>query len=200
MLSGKTLLQRTVEEAKKVESIGKVIVSSDSASYLDSVRGYDVEASLRPYWAATSESTAQEVLDTIEFPASCKAIVYLQPTSPLRRASHIENAIKVFEAHPNCEVVSVVKPSQYPNKMLRMRADGKLVEAMGLRGASNFNRQEFQNLYYPNGAIYILPRTESGFVFANQDRIGFIMNALTSIDVDSEDDLILAQALLENEI
>ena len=199
MLSGKTLLQLAVEEAKKVEAIDQVIVTSDSQKYLDSVSELGVQVMLRPAWASTSQATAQDVLDTIVLPSSCNAVVYLQPTSPLRRAFHIESAITLFDANPDCEIVSVVKVRQYPEKMLSKRADGKLSEALGMSGAANSNRQEFVNLFYPNGAIYILPRTDSGFAFANQDRIGFLMDYLTSVDIDTEEDLLMAEALLSNE-
>jgi CMP-N-acetylneuraminic acid synthetase len=63
---------------------------------------------------------------------------------------------------------------------------------------SNARRQDLQDVYIPNGAIYIFQIKE--FIkrnsFPSNGSIPFIMNAEDSIDIDEKEDLIKAEKIL----
>ncbi len=198
-ISGRTLIEIAYAAANSVGAIKQIVLSSDSHEYLKLLNGEKLISHIRPDWASSSSASAQDVLDSINFSPDIDAVVYLQPTSPLRKASHISEAIELFLQNPKCEVVGITEIAQHPSKVLRILENGTLKEAYSPEGFSNSNRQSLPRLWYPNGALYIIPRTDSGFQFGANSRIGFPMSKISSLDIDSEDDFRIAEALIAHE-
>ena len=80
-------------------------------------------------------------------------IVYLQPTSPLRKASQIREAIKMFKKNNSKNLISVKKIDMNIYKSLTINS-GYLKNIFNEK-YSVLNRQKFPSTYVPNGAIYI---------------------------------------------
>lgn len=194
-----SLLELAVEAALMVKGLDQVFVSSDSQHYLEIAERAGAKVELRVASAATSTATAQDVIDSTESIREFDRLVYLQPTSPLRKAFHIEQALELSNRHPGLSVVSVTTLKQHPEKILKLDESGQLQEISAIAGASNSNRRTSDNLVYPNGAIYILERNEPyGFSFSQSPKLGYFMGSIDSVDIDSDDDFRLAKVLFEH--
>ena len=125
-------------------------------------------------------------------------VVLLQPTSPLRRAEHVDAAIEMVLQTGADSVVSVVKvPHQFtPVSVLRLE-DGRL-RPYGDE-PSVTRRQDKPTLYARNGPAVLVTRTTvltKGGSLYGEDSRPLIMDAQASVDVDTVWELELAEFFL----
>ena len=123
-------------------------------------------------------------------------IVYLQPTSPLRKASHIREAIKMFKKNNSKNLISVKKIDMNIYKSLTINS-GYLKNIFNEK-YSVLNRQKFPSTYVPNGAIYIFLVKNFLKNISHKGGIAFIMNETDSIDIDEYRDLLNAREISIN--
>lgn len=188
---GQPLLSRAVRSALEAGIFDEVWVSSDSERYLDLALQEGASVHLRNHWAATSEATAQDALDDFLEASRFQSVTWLQPTSPLRSPVHIRKAMEVFTQSETCGVMSVTRLKQLPEKTVQLDAAG-LIEVSG----NPFQNRQGMDLerYYPNGAIYILPKLLDGkFSFSETRFKPYFMSGLSSWDVDFEEDFELGE-------
>lgn len=194
-IAGISLLERALRSALHSGIAMDIVVTSDSAYYLDTlahIRGFMPH--LRPLSASTDTATAQEVIDSIPGLSTYDHLIYLQPTSPFRGPNHVKSAYSLAKSHPGCSVVSVTLLNQYPNKSLQLK-NGYLEEVAAEKGMSNSNRAS-ETFFYPNGAIYVLPiGADQKFSFSRDPKLPLYMSRLESIDIDSLEDYELAEAV-----
>ena len=106
MLHGKPLLAWTIEAALNVDDIQDVVLSTDSEHYAQIGREYGAWVPfLREAKFATDDaslmSSIQHTLDRLAKEGKAyDVVVVLQPTSPLRTANHIREALNLFLAKP----------------------------------------------------------------------------------------------------
>lgn len=205
--AGKPLLEYTAEAALGANCLDRVILSTDDAAIANVGRECGLEVPfLRPAELATDHANSLGVivhaLDWLESQGTVvDAIVLLQPTSPLRTAHHIRQAVALFQSQKPDALVSVVEvPHQYnPNALMRLEQD-VLVPVVD-PSEMILRRQEVKPLYARNGpAILIL--------HPNQIRCGsfytgvtapFVMSQRDSLDIDTKEDLNLAASRLSSE-
>jgi N-acylneuraminate cytidylyltransferase len=127
-----------------------------------------------------------------------KLVVLLQPTSPFRTSSDINAALDIFFQNDCDSVISVVETTHPPywNMVVNKSYLQPLFDQASLRK----RRQDLPKTYLPNGAIYIanaetLQQTHSFFTPKIKP---YIMPAERSIDIDSEFDLLFAEALMKH--
>jgi CMP-N-acetylneuraminic acid synthetase len=110
------------------------------------------------------------------------AICLLQPTSPLRTTEDINNAIKLF--------IESGASSLYSGYYMGIKHKNKVYD-------KHTSEKHFQR----NGAIFIAKREliEQGKLW-DDDAIEFEMPLSRSIDIDTMDDMFIAEALLEKRI
>src|SRR5438105_2614309 len=90
-LAGRPLLAWTVAAARDSASLDRVVVSSDDAEILELARSLGVETIVRPDELGADETPMRAVVEhALGELAGCEVLVLLQPTSPLRRAEHID--------------------------------------------------------------------------------------------------------------
>lgn len=201
---GKPLIQYTLDEAAKSNYIDKIHISTDSFEIAEKVKslGYEVER-LRPEVFARDESQTIDVLiDVLTYYKSLdlqfEIVVLLQPTQPLRKATHIDEALSHY-IHNNYEgLVSVSLVEQHPILMRSLSKEGRLNPI--LSSISTVRRQDFDEFYIVNGAIYInsvddvLKR-----VSLNDNPIPYIMDGdYSNIDIDDFEDLERLRLVLKN--
>jgi CMP-N-acetylneuraminic acid synthetase len=124
-------------------------------------------------------------------------IAYLQPTSPFRSGEHIKQALTIADNHKSKSCVSICKVKQHPSKIVSAYMDSIEPWADSKMAGLTSNRQSLPALYLPNGAIYVFPlyRFRETMTFPIMGS-GFLeMDEYSSIDVDSEFDFSVAQAL-----
>jgi CMP-N-acetylneuraminic acid synthetase len=202
--AGRPLLAYTCEAALGSRRLDRVLLSTDDEDIAAVGRECGIEAPFRrPSELAGDETPMVAVLQHAmswldaqgNYP---RVLVLLQPTSPLRRAHHIDEAIDLFQASGADSVVSVTEiPHQYsPASALRM-VDGRLVPYQeGQRLV--LRRQDKPRAYARNGpAVLVVARdvVEQGKLYGPETR-GYLMPREASIDIDDTFDLAEAECLL----
>ena len=199
-LAGKPLIIWTIEAAKNSKYIDHCVVSSDDQEIADVSQRFGADVLLRPAELATdSASSVDVVLQAIEKEKqNYDYVILLQPTSPLRTAHHIDEAIELlFEKNADA-IVSVCESNHSPlwantlpddlsmNGFIREEVEGK-------------RSQDLPKFYQLNGAIYIiatkkLQETQSFVVGSNG--YAYIMKSRDSIDIDTDLDFELVNLLI----
>lgn len=204
-LAGKPLIAYSIDAALQIAPATNVIFSSDSEKYRDIARECGLPVSYkRPASLATDTSGSREViLDAMDY-ADKKGIAYdcvilLQPTSPLRTAEDISNALELYSDNIDM-VVTVTEASSNPyyncfetdpqTGVLKIsKGDGLLTR-----------RQDAPPAYEFNGAVYVInPASIRKMPLgAFPKRIPSVMPKERSIDMDSPLDWKLAELIITN--
>lgn len=193
-LAGKPLLRWTVEAALAAETLARVVVSTDDDG-IAAAAGCEV---LRrpPELAADETPMLDVVLHALAELGPVDAVCLLQPTSPLRRAEHVDGAVRLFEETGADGVVSVVPvPHQFlPGSLMRIE-EGRLV---ALDQDAPTRRQDKPALWARNGPAVLVVRAtglaERGLY--GGDVRPYEMALEDSVDVDDPRDAAVADALL----
>lgn len=203
-LCGKPLLSYTCEAALASSLLESVIVSTDDPEIADVADQSGIRQILHraPQLAADDTPMIDVVRDTAaqldERDIPWRVIVLLQPTSPLRNATHIDAALTLMAKSSAATIVSVTPvPHRFvPESLMVLDERGILVPLKP--GDPVTRRQDKPRLYARNGpAILAVSRStlEAGRLYGDPT-VGYIMSANDSVDIDDEDDLRLAAFLL----
>jgi CMP-N-acetylneuraminic acid synthetase len=125
------------------------------------------------------------------------AIALLQPTSPLRRADHIDAAIDLLERSQADSVVTVVEVPHQFNPTSVMRVDGGKLRPF-LEGPTTTRRQDKPLVFARNGPAVLGVRASvltAGSLYGDDCR-PLPMAPEDSVDIDTAWDLRLAEFLL----
>ena len=205
LLGGRPLIAYTVDAALASGALTRVVVSTDDQDVATVARtlGADVPF-LRPVHLAGDDTPMLNVL--VDLVASLDRsegyrpdiLVLLQPTSPFRRAKHIDAAIDLLTRSGADSVVTVVPvPHQFAPTSLMQLQDGRLVPYV--EGPAPMRRQDKPRLFARNGPAVVAVRThvvtEQGTLYGSDTR-GMVMTREDSIDIDDAFDLDLAELLL----
>lgn len=197
VLNKKSLVEIAILESLKSKHIDKLIVCSDSYKINKIASKFHCIPSIkRPNHLSNDNSKS---IDLVKYYSKQYSnydfILLLQPTSPFRKFSQIDEAIKIIINKKLQSLVSIGKinfPKSWINKKKEFH---KFV---------NLNNFKDKNQYYkPNGAIYILENT----LIKNKNTKGFYFNhtffyemdKISSIDIDENTDYLLSKQL-ENKI
>ena len=205
-LDGKPLLAYTIEAALDSGMFAEIHVSTDSNDYAEVAKEYGAKVPfLRPVELATDESdTSQTVRYVIKTYKSLgwkfDTIALLQPTSPLRRATHIKEAYNLYIKNNANSVMSVCEVEHSP------LWSNVLPENFSLKDfilpENDLRRQDLPTYYRQNGAIYI----EDVDLIINRGNLlgdasyAYIMDKRSSIDIDDDIDFAIAELLLKNTV
>ena len=202
-LNNKPLIHYTIHAAKKSKYIDEVYVSSNDKKILEYASSQKVNIINRPDHISKSTSHSRHAVihfinKILKKKKGKTLIIFLQPTSPLRNTKHIDNSInKVIDN--NKSLVSVCKIDGGLLKSLKINSKG-LVEPIFSERILTKRRQDIESIYKINGAIYIF--TVSQFLknknFPIKNSQPFIMNDISSIDIDNDSDLNIAKKYISN--
>jgi CMP-N-acetylneuraminic acid synthetase len=193
-LAGKPLLRWTIEAAQAAPSVSRLVVSTDDPAIAAEAERAGAEVLDRPSRLAADDTPMLDVVRHAVDALAPEVVVLLQPTSPLRRAEHIEAALALLADSGADGVVSVVEvPHAFePGSLMRLEGE-RLVRA----GDSAPRRQDKPALLARNGpAVLALRADRIGDDLYGGDLRAYVMEADASVDVDSEEDLRLAELLL----
>lgn len=203
MLAGKPMIAWTIEAALASGRLERVILSTDDEEIAETARRLGAEVPfMRPAVLsgddAPSIAVMEHVLGWLERNDGLPDyMLLLQPTSPLRTAEDVNNAIALATNHNSDSVVGVTECSPHPFLARTIREDRTLDEFFKTEHRV-YRRQDFPPAYAINGAIY-LNRPKS--LRATRTLIppgahAYIMPPERSIDVDSLWQFDIADALL----
>ena len=203
-LGGKPLIQHTFEKAKSSSLLSDVHLSSDSNKIIDFSKKNGIKALYRrPLSLSGDKAAAIDVimfhLDWLEKNKNIlvENIVYLQPTSPIRKNNLIDKVIKKFESKNSNSLVTICECSQHPYETIRIVKD-KVVEFQNIKSFSR--RQDFPNYYFITGSIYLfnvenLVKTKK---IINSDTDYFLTSIEEGLDIDNLLDFKIAECLLNS--
>ena len=202
--NSKPLIYWTIKEALKIKEINKVIVSSDSKKILNISKNYGIKYFIkRPKNLSRDKSSSWDVVKHVikmlkKNNEKYKNIILLQPTSPLRKASHILEAIRIYKNKNLNGLISLTtteKPISWnfsTNKNLDMKFFKKF--------KNFYKKNKIKYDVIINGAIYIF-KTElikkKNFFYKKKVQ-GYLMKREFSVDVDNYADLKLANFFLKH--
>lgn len=192
-ICGKPLIQYSIDAARECLYIDKVLVSTDSPqiSEIAQMCGADVPF-LRPgILSGDYAKTIDVLLHAIDFLKTegkqFDILVLLQPTSPLRKGSDIQEALEMYMEKGEKGVVSVSEVGISP-VLLRTFENGQMLHVV--QSESTVRRQDMKKCYAVNGAIYINKISELTVnTSLNDNPIGWILERQRAIDVDEKNDL-----------
>ena len=198
-IKGKPLIYFTIREAKKVQNISKILVSTNSRKIVNIASQYGVTVPfLRPNKISKNNSSMLSVIKhAINFYEKkgffFDYILLLQPTSPIRKSFHIKNAIHKISKNKSINgLVSIekAKPLQW---MGRIDLNGRFLK--------HTKNQRKEANYVLNGAIYIFNKLNflSFGKIPDENVLPYIMSNIDSIDIDDNIDLEYVKLLMKNE-
>src|SRR5262245_30486631 len=100
-LSGRPLLAYTCDAARESARITRIVVSTDSEAIASAAETFGATPLMRPEALAADDTpmigVVRHALDALEASGyGPEIVVLLQPTSPLRRAEHIDGAVDLL--------------------------------------------------------------------------------------------------------
>ncbi len=199
-LAGRPLLAHTIEQARATPRIGRVVVSTEDPEIAAVARDCGAEALMRPAELAGDEAPSEAALvHALDVLAERdgwepELVVFLQATSPLRRADDIARAVATLR-HEGADSLF----SACPVHGFVWRQNGGELRALTYDPAARPRRQEIGDDLLENGSIYVF---KPWVLRRHGNRLGgkiavYPMDPLDSFQVDEPGDLELMERLLE---
>ena len=203
-LGGHPLVAHSILAAKHAGLIHEVFVSTDDTAIASTARRYGAEVIRRPAELSTNTAPTEPALihavERIEAITGRQVsiVVMLQPTSPLRRAARIDQAVELM-LRSGCDSVVGVTPQIDYYFLGDIDDSGRL--QLGYDPNNRLRTQDIPPRYRENGAVYAMTRKQ---LMQRKCRIGgdvraLIMEDVESIDIDTEFELQLCNFVMTTE-
>ena len=204
-LNGKPLIAWTIEAALQSNAFDKVYLSSESKKIVSIAKKYGAEIPFirQKSLADDSVHSVYVVIDLLEwffkkYNYYPEYVAMLLPTSPLRQPNQISESLSIIKRKKYSSLVSIVDLGIHHTN-IRHFQNKNLIRTFQNKNP-NEQRQDSNNLYSVNGSIFIaksevLLRNKT---FHNNNCHGYIMDKLTSIDINSKEDLKFADSVMKN--
>jgi CMP-N-acetylneuraminic acid synthetase len=200
-LGGRPLLAHTIQAALEAAQVDATVVSTDDDEIAEVALRLGAGLVRRPAELATSEAPTepalQHAVSVVEqrTGSAVEVVVMLQPTSPLRDARRIDQAVELLLA-TGCDSVASVTPDRGYYFLGELDAEGRL--ALGYDPRNRLRTQEIPPRYRENGALYAMTRAQ---IMERGCRLGSDVRALVlteeeGVDIDHPVDLLLCESLL----
>ncbi len=205
VFAGKPLIAHTIDVSKKSRHITRTVVSTDSKRIADVAKTCGAEVPfLRPSEFSGDHAKITDaivhLLQTMraEMNYRPEVIVLLQPTSPLRTALDVDNAIDLLLTRGAPAVVSVCRTEQL---LFTKDEKGKLLMVSDEVFLHSSNRQELKDTYKLDGSmVYALPTEvflkEKSFL--PNGTIGYEIPRWRAVDIDEPQDFLVGELVFEN--
>jgi len=197
-LNGRPLIAYTIDAAKTSSAVDRVVVSTDDQEIADVAAAAGAEVPfIRPAELAKDDTPTEPVLihALTELDEEFDQFVLLQPTSPLRTAKHVTEAV---EKYISSDATSLLSVHQSKNYRWQYTDEGATQINYG---GDRSRRQEKQPEFTENGAIYI---SEVDVYLQTENLMGgktelYEISERSAVDIDTPFDLWLAEKILQYE-
>ena len=195
-INGKSLVEHTINQAKKCKLFSRIILSSNSIKILQIGKRKKIMALFRPDNLATDHSTMETALMHMIkklYKNNNKRlfIVILQPTSALRKVKTIKKFISICIKNKYQNALSV---SEIQHNIGILKKDKKFTPLVNLNKRRRQNRKKF---IFENSSLYFCEKNnflKEKKIFAN--KWNFIMTEFyESIDINEISDLKVSRLL-----
>lgn len=193
-LNGKPLIHWTIQASLDSKYIEDTLVTSDSDEILNISKDFEKVLLLkRPDAISNDYASSIEVVNHViqnlkkDFYTH---LILLQPTSPLRSAMDIDNAIEAFTSLNGESLISVKKIDNKYLKVFYKKNNTSIKSAYNNKFPFT-RRQDLPDAFMSNGAIYIIGidaflKAQS---FETEHTLFFEMDEIKSQEIDSMEDL-----------
>jgi CMP-N-acetylneuraminic acid synthetase len=211
-LGGYPLIAYSIAAGLAAKSITRLIVSTDDEAIARVAREYGAEVPfMRPAEHSQDKTpdlpVFKHALEWLKEHESYEPdiVVQLRPTSPFRRVHQIDDSVRLLVEHPDADAVrTVCIPFQNPFKMWRVTENGWMQPVGSELGIAhepyNQPRQALPEIYWQTG--YVDTCRADTIKIKNSMTGGRILPLVIDpgdwIDIDSPDDWLRAERLLEN--
>lgn len=207
LLQGKPLIYYTLEVAKDLTDDSSICVTTDDESIISKVVEFGLSVPFtRPVdLAADTSGMDGVILHALDYydnkGINYDTVVLLQPTSPLKKAHHVKEALALYNDSLDM-IVSVSETDANPYYVLfEENSNGFLRHSKEVDGIHR--RQDAPHVYQYNGAIFVinaqslrLSKSLSNFKKVKK----YIMHRNVSVDIDNQLDWGLCEYILNNKL
>jgi len=205
-LGGKPLIAYTIEAAREAQLVGDFIVSTDCEEIAAVAKAFGADVPfIRPSQLATdsadSLSVVRHALNFMEEKRGSMydAVVLLQPTTPFRKPSLIDRALRLLSESKLDSVVSVVDVgASHPYRMYSICQNGVLAPFVDGVDDPMMPRQKLPQVYIRSGDIYATRRScllEQKSLIGRRSG-GLIIDPEYAVNIDEPMDLEVARLKL----
>lgn len=163
IMNGKPLISWTLDKAKKSEYLDKIFISTDSEEIADVCNNDGVEVNeLRPKeLAEDTSSTVDVLLYTLDYLENMNDVfdylLLLEPTSPLRKDTDIDEIIKKCVENPQADgVISLGKIHLEHPSIVKKISDEGYISPYIENNVFFYQRQLEDAAYFPYGVGYMV--------------------------------------------
>jgi CMP-N,N'-diacetyllegionaminic acid synthase len=200
-LAGKPMLVWTIESAIQSKYLDEIVLSTDSDDIIKVAGNYKIKTIKRPLELASDTAKTVDVVKHVieNIDKKYDFIVLLQPTSPLRTSTHIDEAIEQLIKLNADAIISVTEADHSP-LWCNILPENLSMENFISEDIKHKRSQELPKFYRLNGAIYICKTEkliEENTFFLKKNVYAYIMDKKSSIDIDEELDFKLAEIILK---
>lgn len=201
-LGGKPLLAWSIDVAKQVDEIDRIIVSTDDAEIMAVASSRGAEVYRRPAHLATDEALVIDAIKDLHRTLLAEGeqpewMILLEPTCPLRAADDIRKCLQLVERGTYDSVATFKEAELNPHRAWRLVDD---VPEVFIEGAIPWlPRQRLPKAYQLNGAVYLFRSS----LVAQEERTllvgrmgAVVMPRERSQDIDENIDFLIIEALL----
>lgn len=198
-VGGKPLVTRAIEGALGAGCFKKICVTSNDEEVLSIAEKAGAESLHRGEDLCRDDIRAKDVVRAhlSEMDETFDCVTMLMPTNPFRTSQHIREAHEIFKEKGGLTLVSVVEYEFNPAMAMIIDEDGSLKALYGEK--LNWIREdELPKCYHLNGAIFMADYDffMNKSTFIDSEIIPYEMDFICSIDVDTQEDLRLAEFYL----
>jgi CMP-N,N'-diacetyllegionaminic acid synthase len=206
-IAGRSLVLRAVDAALASKYVSTIHVSTDDVEIAEHVRrvGPYVEF-LRGAEASTDDARDEQVVafvldEYVKRGQRFDYLAYVRPTAPCREEGLLDRAFEILLSNPRARSLKGISVArQHPYKMWWQTEDGLLSPVLPQlhvekEGVVDLPRQQLPVVFASSAAIDIVSVPDflrDGYI--HTDRIlGFELNSNDDLDVDTEEDLRMAE-------
>ncbi len=212
-LCGKPLIAWSIEEAKRVRGMSRIIVSTDDEAIADAARAAGAEVPfMRPAELAQDLTPdlpvflhALDWLETNEGKLP-DALAHIRVTGPLRTAEDMQEGIGLLAAHPEYDSVRAVVPTPvHPLKIYRLEGDHLLPyipdEISGLTEPFNMPVQSLPKAYAAMGYFSVIrTNTLRNGSMTGPRILGYVCDGANATDIDTLEDFAVAEVRMRERL
>ena len=201
VINGLSLVERAIKVASKVSSLSQVVISSDSELILEKGRKNKINIHLRSTKnSSDNASTEDAILEFLgEIQNTYKWVVLIEPTSPFLSIDDIDKLLNISLSTSSECIYSVAKirhTEHFLNQRSFKEDSDKLSFLFPLEREKNRLKQKKINTYkFGNVSAIRVDSIKSGGKFFAENSETFEVSYLRSINIDSEEELVLARSL-----
>ena len=207
-LAGKPLIAWSIEAANESKHIDRCVVSTDDHEIAEISKQYGGDVPfIRPAEFARDQTSSMDVVTHAvktlnEQGQTYDYIALLEPTSPLRSKTDIDQALRMLDENRESAraIVGVCKSeSGHPAFSASINQAG-LLEPYQSEKFGVLRRQDITDLYYFEGTIYISETNHllDTLSFYSNKTMPYIVPRWKSIEIDELFDMIIAEAVINN--